>query len=170
LDGFGLFATLIVVALLPALFEELLFRGLLLNGLKKSFSDWAAAPICGGLFALFHQNPAQTPYQFCCGTVYALVAIKSGSILPMMLAHFLNNASIIIFYKFGIANFDKTTSIIVFCVSIAALIFSFVWLFVLDRQEKEREGKEGRKPFFLYASFGIIVSLFAWGLMLVNGL
>ena len=61
MDGFGFIGVMITVAVLPALFEEIVFRGILLDGLK-SFGEWGAAVICGALFAIYHQNPAQTIY------------------------------------------------------------------------------------------------------------
>jgi membrane protease YdiL (CAAX protease family) len=98
MDGMGFVGTLIAVALLPAIFEELFFRGVLLEGLKP-LGETSAALICGALFALYHQNPPQTVYQFCCGTAFAFVALRSESILPTALAHFLNNAVILVLYK-----------------------------------------------------------------------
>ena len=66
MEGWGFVGVIVVIAVLPAVFEELFFRGVLLRGLR-GMPVWAAALICGGLFSLFHQNPAQTLYQFFCG-------------------------------------------------------------------------------------------------------
>ena len=100
MDGFGFVCVLFTIAVLPAVFEELMCREFLLNGLK-SFGTVFAVLVSGALFALYHQKPEQTIYQFCCGMAFALVAIKSNSVVPTMVSHFLNNAFILTVEKFG---------------------------------------------------------------------
>lgn len=161
LDGFGIVGVLFTVAVLPAVFEELFFRGLLLDGCKV-FGETGAVFLCGALFALYHQNPAQTVYQFCCGAAFALVALRSGSILPTVLSHFLNNAGIILLQKFGVASFSVPVYITALCVSAPCLIGSLVYLSFFDKKGA-REGKTGtKKQFFLGALGGIAVCAFVW--------
>lgn len=88
------FLTVICICVLPALTEEIAFRGIILNGVKPS-GKIASAVIVGLLFALYHASPAQTVYQFAVGFLFALLAIKSGSVLPTVIVHFLNNFIII---------------------------------------------------------------------------
>ena len=114
MDGFGFIGVLFVIAVLPSILEELIFRGVLLNGLKTAFGTIGSVLVCGALFSLYHQNPAQTVYQFCCGMIFALVAIRSGSILPTILSHFLNNLFILVMYKLGITEFSPTVLIMAF--------------------------------------------------------
>lgn len=161
MDGFGIVGVLLVVAVLPAIFEEIFFRGLLLDGCKV-FGEMGAALVCGALFALYHQNPAQTVYQFCCGVAFALVVIKAGSILPTVLSHFLNNAAIILLTKFEINSFTKPVFITVLCVSIPCLIFSLVYLIFFDKKS-EGEAKTGtKKQFFVGALVGILICGIVW--------
>lgn len=167
MDGFGLVGVLITVAVLPAVFEEIFFRGLLLDGCKV-FGEVGAVLLCGGLFALYHQNPAQTVYQFCCGAAFALVAMKAGSVLPTVLSHLLNNALIIILTKFGIDAFTKPVLITLLCISIPCLIGSLTYLIFFDK--KEREEKTGTKKQFLFGALvGIIVCAVVWVSMLFMG-
>lgn len=154
MDGFGLIGVLITVAVLPAIFEEIFFRGMLLDGCKV-FGNAGAVLLCGGLFALYHQNPAQTIYQFCCGAAFALVALRSGSILPTVLSHFLNNALILILTKLGLDSFTMPVLITVLCVSIPCLIGSLVYLIFFDK--KKAEEKTGTKKQFLLGALGGIV-------------
>ena len=60
---------LIVAALLPAICEELVFRGTVAQSLAQSKNKWAALAISGALFAIFHANPAQTVHQFVLGAL-----------------------------------------------------------------------------------------------------
>lgn len=166
MDGFGFVGVLVVVALLPAIFEEIIFRGLLLKGMR-SFGTVGAVLLSGALFALFHQNPAQTIYQFCCGAAFALVAIRSGSILPTMLAHFINNAFIITLTKFGVVSFPTPIFITVICVSAVCLVATLGWLTFGDKTPFEPLGdkveqKIERKKFWLTASAGLIICGVSW--------
>ncbi len=172
LDGVGLIGVLFIVAVLPAVFEELLFRGILLKGMK-SFGTVGAVLINGAMFALYHQNPAQTMYQFCCGVAFAFVAIRAGSILPTVLSHFLNNALVIVLMKYGATDLQGSALIVVLIVSIFCLIASLVWLFFFDKGKNVAGGeveKTERKHFFSYASVGIIMYALTWIMVLLTGL
>lgn len=165
MDGFGFVGVLFAVAVLPAIFEEVIFRGLLLKGMR-SFGAVGAILLCGALFSLYHQNPAQTIYQFCCGAAFAFVALKSGSILPTILSHFINNALILTLTKFGLSEFPTPVFTVVLITSIICLIASLVLLF-LDKTPAEEvinemENKEERKQFWLFSALGIAICALSW--------
>ena len=83
LGGWNLLPAILVIAVLPAIFEETLFRGVLVGRMGES--GWGTAStvlISGALFSLFHTNPEQTLYQFISGAGFALIALRAGSILP----------------------------------------------------------------------------------------
>ena len=171
LDGFGYFGVLFVIAVLPAIFEEIFFRGILLKGLK-GFGEVSAILICGALFSLYHKNPAQTAYQFVCGVAFALVAIRSGSILPTIVSHFLNNALIITMTKFG---WSLDPIYVPFLgVSILCLISSVTYLLFFDKKLQDTPQKEEQekdyKGFFLFASVGIAVCALTWLTNLFKGM
>ena len=175
LDGFGLVGVLFTVAVLPAFFEELIFRGLLLKGMRV-FGIAGAVLLNGALFALYHQNPAQTLYQFCCGAAFALVAIRAGSILPTVLSHFLNNALIIFLMKFNATEWSGGVTIAVLIVSVICLIASMVWLIFLDKGEKSvertietRVKRAEQKSFFLYVGVGVLLYALTWFSVLLTG-
>lgn len=171
LDGFGFVGVLFVVAVLPALFEETVFRGVLLNGLR-TFGTLGAVLLSGALFALYHQNPAQTLYQFCCGAVFAFVAIRSGSILPTVVSHFINNAVVLCLTKFGVTAISGTAQIVVYIVAFISLVVAFTWLFVFDKQPKKKTEtvKGEKKDFFLRALIGVLVCAVSWLSVLFTGI
>lgn len=173
MEGFGFFGVLFVVALLPAVFEEIMFRGVLLSGLR-GFGKTGAILVCGLLFALYHQNPAQTIYQYCCGAAFALVAIRAGSILPTVLSHFLNNAFILLLYKLGIETFPPVIQWTVIGVSAVCLILSLGYLLFCEKEEAKQEQTRGhgeeKREFFTFASAGIAVCALTWVLVLLGGM
>ena len=90
-DNVGIyFLALLVMAILPAFGEELLCRGMLQTGLNTRGVAFGVF-ISALLFSFMHANPHQTIHQFGLGVVLALVYILSGSLLPCILLHFLNN-------------------------------------------------------------------------------
>ena len=171
MDGFGFVGVFFVVAVLPAILEETLFRGVLFNGLK-SFGEVGAVLICGGLFSLYHQNPAQTAYQFCCGAAYALVALKSGSILPTVAAHLFNNGFVLVMTKINGGIIPAPWNIVVTAVSAVCLVLSLVYLLFIDKKPRLEKPKDNtaRKNFFVFAAIGIIICAISWLGNLFTGL
>ena len=173
MNGFGILGVILVVGMLPAVFEESVFRGVMLGGMR-AFGQVGAILICGGLFALYHQNPAQTIYQFCCGSVYALLAFKAGSALPTMIAHFINNTLIIVMTKFGLNTFPLPVYIPIMIVSGLCLAGSLAYLLFFDKKETKQEVVIEKKKadfggFFLLAAAGILICLVNWISKLISG-
>jgi membrane protease YdiL (CAAX protease family) len=81
---------LILGGVFAAVFEELTFRGILLGAYKDS--PKTGVFLSAALFALMHMNIDQTFYAFFMGIVLAVLTLKSRSIIPAMVVHFLNNA------------------------------------------------------------------------------
>jgi len=86
----------IAFALLPALCEELAFRGFLLTGLQKRFRPRTAILLCSFLFALFHMNVFQFLPAFFLGVVLGLLTVRSKSIVPAFFFHLLYNAALLL--------------------------------------------------------------------------
>ena len=81
---------LLYVCLIGPVLEELIFRGFILKALQKHGVSFAVI-FSALLFTLFHQNIAQIFLPFLLGVMLALLTIRTGSILPAMLAHIVNN-------------------------------------------------------------------------------
>ena len=161
LAGAGFFGVLLVVAVLPALCEETIFRGIILEGIKD-VGTVAACLLGGLLFSVFHMNPTQTVYQFICGAAFTLLAIRAGSVWPTVLVHFLNNAVIIFDYKFDfLSKISEGGAVAVYVVSAVCLAASLAYLIFFDRKGGRR--KEGKiKPFLLPALVGLILCAVMW--------
>lgn len=172
LSGGKVVLALLVIAVLPALLEELLFRGIILNSCENGAGTVRTVFLVGFCFSLFHASPEQTVYQFITGCAFAFIALRSGSILPSVLMHFINNALIVIFAACGL--FDEAGNLIIstggnialIVTAAVALTVALVWL-ILDKTPVKKCEKGGVKSFFFCAApaiavFGIvwIVSLF----------
>lgn len=87
-----LVVTLLLVSILPGVCEELLFRGFLLHGLRKKFSNASAIIIVGILFGAFHLDPYRFLPVTLLGVLFGYMVVRTGSILTGMVAHSTNNA------------------------------------------------------------------------------
>ena len=88
---FKFLKALFFVAVLPGIFEEVMHRGVLLRGYSKEIGIRRALIISSILFGLMHLNVGQVFYASVMGFLMGVVAIASGSIVPAMLVHFVNN-------------------------------------------------------------------------------
>jgi sodium transport system permease protein len=82
----------LVLAVLPAVCEELAFRGFILAGLRRSFRPWPAIGLSSFLFAVYHMNVFQVIPHFVLGVILALLVVRSGSVLPAVLFHLVYNS------------------------------------------------------------------------------
>ncbi|HEX2659998.1 MAG TPA: ABC transporter permease subunit/CPBP intramembrane protease [Polyangia bacterium] len=116
----------------PAVCEEALFRGPILRGLRSRFSVPFACLLTGVLFGLLHGDIWRFLPTLLLGALLSWVALTSGSILPSMLAHSLNNSTLIVLGYYGWDQFGEHLSwradlglfsagLVVFVAGIAAL-------------------------------------------------
>lgn len=82
---------LALIALTPAICEEILFRGFILSGLRRDSGPWAAVIVSALLFGVTHLDPARLGAVTTLGAVLAVIALRSRSIVPCILCHFTHN-------------------------------------------------------------------------------
>ncbi|MGN1376197.1 MAG: lysostaphin resistance A-like protein, partial [Prevotella sp.] len=81
-----------VICLFAPLVEEIVFRGAILRALLERYSNrWIPILISALLFALVHMNPAQMPHAFIVGILLGWLYCRTGSIIPGIIIHFVNN-------------------------------------------------------------------------------
>ena len=90
-DHGELAATLILVALLPAIAEEYVFRGCVARAFARKGYVFAVF-MSALLFAIMHGSPLQLVHQFLIGVVCAVLFFATRSLWPPIILHFLNNA------------------------------------------------------------------------------
>lgn len=98
-DELPIWQMVVLLALLPAVFEEIAFRGLLLHALRRRFRPVVLCLIVGGVFGLFHFSLFRLAPTALLGALLTMTVLLTGSIVPAMLWHFLNNALSVLFDK-----------------------------------------------------------------------
>lgn len=81
----------VTVALVPAVCEELLFRGLVQGALGQVVGGLRAAVLAGIIFGLYHLNPFSLVPLVVLGVYFGYLVYRSGSITVSISAHFFNN-------------------------------------------------------------------------------
>lgn len=90
--GGNALTALIVIAVAPAVCEELLFRGVILHSLKAKYRVSTAIIITAALFGVFHMSLVKFIPTGLLGLALCIVVWWTDSIYPAMLMHFINNA------------------------------------------------------------------------------
>jgi sodium transport system permease protein len=92
--------SVLAIAVAPGVCEELLFRGLVLHALRGRLGTAAAVVVSALLFGAIHldfsgSGPTlyRVPFAVAVGVGFALLRLRTGSLVPAMLAHALVNAT-----------------------------------------------------------------------------
>jgi uncharacterized protein len=94
-EGFGPVPVQILLIVIAApISEEVLFRGYLFGGLREKLSTWVAALIAGTIFGALHAltGISAVPPLIALGAIFCLLYEKTGSIVPGIILHVLNNS------------------------------------------------------------------------------
>jgi membrane protease YdiL (CAAX protease family) len=100
---------LVLVALLPALFEELLFRGVLMNIFKHiTGKKWTPVFLQALVFAVLHFTVYELPAIFLMGILFGIVAMRTGTIWYGVIMHFVFNSTTVVVAYLNHMAFEKT--------------------------------------------------------------
>lgn len=91
-EGLNTPALLFLFALSPAVCEEAAFRGVILSGFAGRMKTWQTVLVVGLLFGAFHLSIYRIVPTALIGMAITYAAIKTRSIIPAILIHFLSNA------------------------------------------------------------------------------
>lgn len=88
------------VGLLAPVAEELVFRGAVLRELLSWHRQpWVGIAVSSLIFALVHGNPAQMPHAFIVGLLLGWMYYRTGSIVPCVAFHWVNNTFAYVIYN-----------------------------------------------------------------------
>lgn len=126
--------SLISLAVLPAVCEELIFRGIITTALKQKGETFAIF-MSSAMFAIFHFSPSQLIYPMCFGLILSIVYLRTRNIIFPILLHFINNAlsvSIQYFSNSSSGTFTHSTSMLLY-----AIITFAIWIYIIYRLFKD---------------------------------
>ena len=130
---------LLVYALLPAIAEEIVFRGVIQNSIQSKYNGFVAITLSTLFFVLMHGALQQTVYQAVMGIMLGYVACVGGSILYSIILHFLNNAFVLLFGCFeivpylseGFVYFNVFSLVFPICIFLLGLVLVGILFWVL---------------------------------------
>jgi len=136
--------SIILVGIVPAITEEMFFRGVILNGFTENYSNKKSILINSLLFGIIHLNPWQFVTAFIIGLILAWVYINTKSIILCIYMHFFNNMMSLIALKykdvFPIKGFNSSYSEKTFqpiWFDIAGIAITVLGIFLLLRAYKK---------------------------------
>lgn len=98
-----------ILALLPAVIEEYIFRGLIFRMSSNSFKLRRTALIFQAfIFALLHFSPFEFIGIFAIGLLFGIMAFGTGTLWYSTISHFLFNASTVIAHYYTLNHFNST--------------------------------------------------------------
>lgn len=104
-----LFVCLFILALMPAIFEEYVFRGLITTMAAQSFQTRRSAILFQAfVFATIHFSPFEFVGIFAMGLIFGLVYVATGSLWYSTLSHFIFNGSTVLIHYLTLQQFQKT--------------------------------------------------------------
>jgi len=166
LENIGhLFLNILILGIIPPICEEVLFRGVVFNGLRKSHSDGFSVFLSALLFALMHGSLEQLVFPFIMGIVFAIIVLRTGSIVPSILVHMFNNVLVIIFsYIYNITGFTIgfTMNPLMIVLSVLIAIVAVVLLFLIDKfyfKHKVHESMEIKEKDYNSSNIFMIVAI-----------
>ena len=150
-NGWWYVLNLVILGILPAIGEELIFRGIIFNGLRRNFKDFFAVVISALLFTLMHASLEQFVYPFLMGLLFGLLVLRTKTILSSMIVHCANNMIVVtIAFIYEMTGFDfmpKQTWLFVALIFVL-LLASVSLLYLIDRfyfRKQQRKEKEDEK-------------------------
>ena len=133
----------IVAAIVPAICEEIAFRGVIQRGLRNTYGARHAVVWTGLLFAVLHLNPWNFIGLWSLGCLLGYVTERVGSIRPAILLHMLNNAfALAVFYVQGRGAWEERPEFIAWYWTVLAgiiLILSLYWLHKSTEPERSSD-------------------------------
>lgn len=143
----GYFICWIGLAVVPALGEELIFRGVLQRLFIKKFGNvHNGIALSAFIFAVFHPSITNFFYYFILGVILGYIYVWGRSIVFPMLIHLLNNSSVLLSYfsvgAMGESDVDTAMQTgnafdLMGYISVALILFIFYMNFKRSEIEKE---------------------------------
>lgn len=147
--GWGFF----LLALVPAIWEEMAFRGLILSKLREGFSTKAAILLSAAFFGIFHFSSLLTQppsyalggviMAFFFGIAWGVMTVKARSVIPAMLSHYLVDSMGQVFLGVDSSNPGLTTGFFVL-LTLTFPVFNIMLTELMYRKRHPRPDRSRR--------------------------
>lgn len=167
-DGYFFILALIVTGILAPIGEEIVYRFILLSGLREKFSPFTSICLSAFAFAFMHFNPYQTVYQIVFGIVLGLVVTKSGNIAYSIIMHALNNVIVLLLALLPSFDGYLVSHGALLCLAIMLFVVGMVVVFFIfrskDRKKEPSVNYNKRKEGFVFYLIAFSICLLMWAL------
>ncbi len=162
----GLILYIITLTVAPAFIEEILFRGIVMQSLRR-FGDIFALVASALIFGIFHCNLIQMPYAFIVGLCIGYFVMRTGSLWVGVILHFINNSVAVVFEilypymteeTYVLANY--VYNLVCIILTVIALVFILAKYKDMFRFEKAPGVlSPGKKTLYFITSPGLILAM-----------
>ena len=127
---------IISIVVMAPLVEELLFRGAIQGHLMRKWKmPYLGIVVSSLIFGVVHGNPAQIPFAFVVGMALGWMYYLTGSLVPGILMHFINNGGSVLLYALSgdpdatmISSLGETGALIL---AVTGVILTVVCIFII---------------------------------------
>ena len=130
------------VAVLAPILEELAYRGILMRTLLP-FGRRLAIVVSAAVFAAGHAGVSGIAYAFVWGIFFGIIAVNTGSVLPGIIIHFVNNGISVFAVEYLQAAYPQYADLISLCVSLSYMFLGFLSLYLLFGRRKRLAVRDG---------------------------
>lgn len=147
LMGDNMLISFLIVAVTPAICEEMMFRGFVYSGFRSKYKKWTAIVLVSFIFGVYHTSLIRLVPTMMLGVCFAMIVYYTDSIFPAMVMHCINNSlGVIEMYKPGLLDemfpliFGQDSSILSdLVVGIISVVMVYAGVKILKICEKSRK-------------------------------
>lgn len=132
--------SIISFAVLPAVCEEFLFRGVIFKGLQNKGKVFACT-ISSLMFAIYHMSIYQSIYPILFGLILAMVMHKENNLVYCSSMHFVNNLLTLTITYFNLNLFSNHWSYILLAIILFAVVTTLVIITLLKNRHSTNKQK-----------------------------
>lgn len=130
---------IISIVVMAPLVEELLFRGAIQGHLMRKWKmPYLGIVVSSLIFGVVHGNPAQIPFAFVVGMALGWMYYLTGSLIPGILMHFINNGSSVLLYALSV---DPDATMIsslgengALALAVSGIVLTVVCIFIIRKR------------------------------------
>lgn len=157
-------------AVTPAFVEEICFRGIVMQSLRR-FGDIFALVTSALIFGVFHLNLVQMPYAFIMGLCIGYFVMRTGSLWVGVIIHFINNGLVVLMEFLVYDKSYEVQSVVNIAINLVSVVLAIgAVIFLLMRYKdifrfEKAPGvlSPGRKTlFFIFAPLFVIAMIAAF--------